>query len=149
LIEQQKADRNCEILTATMSEENVEVVQNVWGGSEGRTLEETAEAYWHPDIEYFEDPRWPGASKYRGRDSVLRCFQSYIETLGPAEAITVTLEQVVDAGERLVALVRFQGLSPSGVPHEHLWAYLVEVRDGRIVRFQAFYEAQDALEAAG
>jgi ketosteroid isomerase-like protein len=132
-----------------MSQENVEVVHNVWGGAGVRTLEETAEAYWHPDIEYVEDPRWPGASTYRGRDSVLRCFQSYIETLGPAEEVTVTLEKVVEAGERLVALVRFQALSASGAPHEHLWAYLVEVSDGRIIRFQAFYEPQEALEAAG
>jgi ketosteroid isomerase-like protein len=132
-----------------MSQENVELVRNVWGGAEVRSLEETAQAYWHPEIEYVEDPRWPGATTHRGRDSVVRCFQSYLEALGPTEQVGVKLEQVLDAGKRLVVCVRFQGVSASGVPHDHLWAYVVEVKDGRIARLRAFYEPGEALDAAG
>ena len=132
-----------------MSEDALEIVRGAWSTDDGRTLEETAEAYWHPDIEYAEDPRWPGASTYRGRDAVVDCFRAYSEALGPAADMTVTLERAIDAGERVVALVRFKGLSASGVPHEHLWAYVVEVRDGLIARLEAFYEPQEALEAAG
>lgn len=134
-----------------MSQENVDLVRRAFGAGLP-SLEDTAQTCWHPDVEYVEDPRWPGASRYRGRDAVLRCFQSYMEVLGPAEGGEVgevSLERVVDAGERLVPFVRFRGRSPAGVPHEHLWAYVVEVRDGRIVYFRAFYEPEEALEAVG
>src|SRR4029450_11842673 len=61
-----------------MSREAVEVVRNAFEGGSERGLQETAETYWHPEIEYEEDPRWPGASRYKGRDAVLRCFQAYM-----------------------------------------------------------------------
>jgi hypothetical protein len=56
-----------------MSEENVEVVRCAF---EAGGLEETAGTYWHPEVEYVEDPRWPGASTYRGRGAEVRCFKS-------------------------------------------------------------------------
>ena len=115
-----------------------------------RDLQETAEIYWHPQVEYVEDPRWPGASTYVGRDAVLRCFQNYLEALGREEDFANKVERVFDAGERQVAFVRIQSrASTSGVPHEHLWAYVVEVREERIVYFRAYYEPGQALEAAG
>jgi ketosteroid isomerase-like protein len=133
-----------------MSEENAELVRKAFEGAGAQGLEKTAEAYWHPEVEYVEDPRWPGASRYKGRDEVLRCFQAYMEALGREEDFVVTVERVFDAGERQVPYVRVQGrASTSGVPHEHLWDYVVEVRDERIVYFRAYYEPEEALEAAG
>ena len=88
-----------------MSQENVELVRKAFGA---RGLQETAESYWHPQVEYVEDPRWPGASTYVGRDAVLRCFQNYLEALGREEDLAVTVERVFDAGERQVAFVRIQ-----------------------------------------
>ena len=132
-----------------MSQENVELVRNAFGGAGVRGLEETAETYWHPDIEYIEDPRWPGASRYQGRDAVLRCFHDYMEALGPDQDVAVTVERVRDAGERQVAFVRIRGRSASGAPHEHLWGYVVEAREGRIVYLRAYYGPEEALEAAG
>jgi ketosteroid isomerase-like protein len=108
-----------------------------------------ARTYWDPDIVYVEDPRWPGAGQYEGRDAVLRCFQSYVEALGAGDEVSVSVERIHDAGRHQVPFVRFQGRSPSGVPHEHLWAYLVETRDRRIVYLRAYYDPEEALEAAG
>jgi ketosteroid isomerase-like protein len=134
-----------------MSEENVEVVRRAFEGAGTGTLKETAESYWHPEVVYVEDPGWPGASTYKGRDAVLSCFQAYMEeALGREEDLTVTVERVFDAGERQVPFVRVRSpASTSGVPHEHLWGYVVEVRDGRIGYFRAYYEPEEALEAAG
>ena len=85
-----------------------------------------------------------------GRDAVLRCFQNYLEALGREEDFANTVERVFDAGEHQVAFVRIQSrASASGVPHEHLWAHVVEVREGRIVHFRAYYEPGEALEAVG
>src|SRR5918994_414340 len=133
-----------------MSEEAVEVVRNAFEGAGARGLQETAETYWHPEVEYEEDPRWPGASRYKGRDAVLRCFQAYMEALGREEDLPVTVERVFDAGERQVPFVRFQRRASSGgVPLEHLWGYVVEVREGLIACFRAYYWPWDALEATG
>ena len=134
-----------------MSEENVEIVRKAFEGAGTGTLKEAAEMYWHPEIVYVEDPRWPGASTYKGRDAVLRCFQAYMEdALGREEDLTVTVERVLDGGERQVPFVRVRSpASTSGVPHEHLWGYVVEVRERRIAYFRAYYEPEEALEAAG
>src|SRR4029453_5057062 len=130
-----------------MSREAVEVVRNAFEGGAARGLQETAETYWHPEIEYEEDPRWPGASRYKGRDAVLRCFQAYMQALGREEDLTVTVERVFDAGERQVPFVRVRGTSTPGVPHEHLWGHVVEVKEGLIAYFRAYYWPWDALEA--
>jgi ketosteroid isomerase-like protein len=132
-----------------MSQQNVELVRAAFDAASERGLAEVAHAYWHPDVEYVEDPRWPGASRYKGRDAVLQCFQAYMEALGPAEDPAITVERVLDAGQRQVLFVRFQGRSASGIPHQHLWAYVVEASGGRIVYFRAYYEPEEALEAAG
>ena len=132
-----------------MSQENLELVRNAFEATGVRGLEETAEAYWHPDIEYVEDPRWPGALRYQGRDAVLHCFPGYTEALGPDEDVAVAVERVFDAGDRQVVFARVRGRSTSGVPHEHLWGYVVDAREGRIVYFRAYYAPEEALEAAG
>jgi ketosteroid isomerase-like protein len=134
-----------------MSQENVEIVRRAFEGAGAQGLQETAETYWHPEVEYVEDPRWPGASTYRGRDAVLRCFQAYMdEAMGREADLSVTVERVFDAGERQVPFVRVQSAaSISGVPHEHLWGYVVEVREASIVYFRAYYVPEEALEAAG
>lgn len=132
-----------------MSEENVELVRQAFAGAGPQDLAEVARTFWDPDIVYVEDPRWPGAGRYEGRDAVLRCFQAYMEALGPEDAVSVAVERIHDAGRHQVPFVRFRGRSASGVPHEHLWAYLVETRDRRIVYLRAYYEPEAALEAAG
>ena len=133
-----------------MSQENVELVREAFDGAGARSLRVTAETYWHREVEYEEDPRWPGASRYRGRDAVLRCFEDYMQALGREDDMVVTVERVFDAGARQVPFVRVQSrASTSGVPHEHLWGYVVEVREKRIIYFRAYYEPAEALEAVG
>jgi ketosteroid isomerase-like protein len=35
------------------------------------------------------------------------------------------------------------------VPFDHLWAYAVRVRDGRVAWFRAYFDADEALAAGG
>ena len=129
-----------------MSQANVDLVRKAFEGD----LAEAARTYWHPEIEYIEDPRFPGASSYKGRDVVLRCWQDYREVLDAEDDIDVTVEHVFDAGARQVPFVRFRGhASTSGIPFDHLWGYVVEVREERIAYLHAYYEPREALEAAG
>src|SRR5213595_3873839 len=101
-----------------MSPENAETVRRAFEAGAALGVAEGAERFWHPEVEYVEDPRWPGASRYKGRDAVLRCFQAYMEALGREEDLAITVERVVDAGHRQVPFVRVQSIaSTSGVPH--------------------------------
>src|SRR3954454_1622216 len=92
-----------------MSQKDVELVRRAFEAD----LQEAAATYWHPEIEYVEDPRLPGASSYHGRDQVLRCWQGYLEVLGDEKDISATVEEVADAGERLVPGARLRGRSPA------------------------------------
>ena len=133
-----------------MSSEDGEVVRGFFEAFVADGLDVAAARYLDHDAEYVEDPIWPGASSYRGRGDVLACFKRYMEALGGEGAWTITVEKVVDGGERQAVLVRLasQG-SASGVPHEHLWGYTAEVRDGRVVHLRAYYDAPAALAAVG
>ena len=105
-------------------------------------------SYWHDDVEYHEDPLWPGSGTYRGRESVVRRWEEYLDVLGPATEMSV--QEVHDAGDALVALVRVRGTAPgSGAPHDHLWGYVVRVADGKLRYIRAFYDPHEALRAAG
>lgn len=131
-------------------EENVEVVRSFFEAFVTEGLDAAAARYLDRDAEYVEDPVWPGASSYRGRDEIVACFKGYTEALGGEAAWTLTVENVVDGGERQVAFVRLASVgSASGVPHEHLWGYATRVKEGRVIHFRAYYEAAEALETMG
>jgi ketosteroid isomerase-like protein len=108
---------------------------------------EAAERWWDPEIEYVEDPRWPGSSTYRGLDEVIAAWNAYLEILGSTE---LSVERIVDAGDDVVALVRVSGVSKGAdVPFDHLWAYVCRLRDGKLAYQRAYWDPDEALAAAG
>jgi ketosteroid isomerase-like protein len=58
-------------------------------------------------------------------------------------------QEFIDAGERVVVLLREYQRSKSGVELVIDTATIVDVRDGRIVRMQGYMNPGEALEAAG
>ena len=100
------------------------------------------QAPWHPDVEYAENERWPGASEFRGAEAVEARFVEYGEVIGE---IQVELDAVTDAGERALVTATFRGSAgASGLPMDHTWTYLVTERDGTVVRFEAYLDPADA-----
>ena len=129
-----------------MAEENIEIVRRAFEGG----LLEAAQSYWHPQIEYIEDPRFPGAGTYKGRDAVIQRWRSYLDVMGDEDDIAVAVERIFDAGEQQVWFVRLRGHAmASGIPWEHLWGYVVKVKEERVAYLRAFYEPREALQAAG
>jgi ketosteroid isomerase-like protein len=115
------------------------------GGREQR--ERFRELYWHPEITYEEDPRWPGSARYEGTDAVAEVFEGYVEIFGAGE---ITVEELVEVGDRLVALIRFNVVSAGGdVPLDHVWGYICEARDGKLSYLRAYWDPEEALAAAG
>jgi ketosteroid isomerase-like protein len=112
----------------------------------GSELDEYADRWWHPDVVYEEDPGWPGASTYRGRDEVRTAFEGYREVLGQP---SMSVDEVIDAGEQVVALIRMVGISSTAdVPWDHVWAYRCRIKDGQLVYLRAYWDPEEALAAA-
>ena len=61
----------------------------------------------------------------------------------------MTPQRFFDLGERVLVLSRFEATGRDGIeanlPMAHLWT----LRDGKVVRMDAFADQQKALEAAG
>lgn len=102
---------------------------------------------WHPDVVYEEDPRWPGAATFRGREAVIARFREYEDELGAGAART---ERVVEGSNGVVLIWTHSGVTPgAGVPFEHRWAWLIQEKDGLAVHIRAYFEPDEALAAAG
>ena len=134
-----------------MSAADVRIVGQMWEelgtSSPTEVRREAAERWWDPEIEYVEDPRWPGSSTYRGLDEVIAAWNAYLEILGSTE---LSVERIVDAGDDVVALVRVSGVSKGAdVPFDHLWAYVCRLRDGKLAYQRAYWDPDEALAAAG
>jgi ketosteroid isomerase-like protein len=134
-----------------MPTSDAEILREMWDEWLSMTplevRDDFVERWWHPEIEYVEDPRWPGSGTYRGLDAVKGAFAGYLEVFGSAE---LSLERLVDAEDQLVALVRFTGVSSGAeVPTEHVWGYVCRAQDGKLIYLRAYWNPQEALDAAG
>jgi len=133
-------------------QQNVELARRLWkgiveGGASRQAEVGLSDSGWHPDLEYVEDPRWPGTGSYRGLEAVRARFAEYLEVFG---AVDITVSELLDAGDEIVSVFHTRGESAhTGLPFEHEWAYVWTFRDGRVVGWRAYFEKNEALEAAG
>jgi ketosteroid isomerase-like protein len=87
------------------------------------------------------------ATERLGRDRLRKGLESLFDAW---ETYRVEIEQIDDVGDRVVVVVREFGRGrASGVEVDGRWGYLITVRDGKIVRVEAYREARQALEIAG
>ena len=137
-----------------MSRENVEVVRgwlDTWVGwfnspRDSDRLAVLAAEFMAENVTYEEDPVWPDAGTYHGLDAVVRRFAEYIDLV---HIEGVEPGKVIEAGDLVVAEVRIAMLgADAGEAVEFLWTYTLQVEDGRIVHFRAWYDHEAALEAA-
>jgi ketosteroid isomerase-like protein len=125
-----------------VSEENVEVVREVWDAYARGDLDRIME---------FSDPHVvmitvEDGAQY-GFDAVRRNYERWQEAWSDAET---TVEQVTAAGDRVFVTACFRGRGrASGIEIETRLYEVYTMRDGRILRVDEFHEREDALEAAG
>jgi ketosteroid isomerase-like protein len=101
-----------------------------------------------PDVVY-EDANLPDHIReaYRGHEGVRRATERWLE---PFESLTAELERIVGTGDRLVSIHQVTAKARhTGIEFEGPLAYAYRFRDGKIVHFQSFRSAEEALEAAG
>jgi ketosteroid isomerase-like protein len=88
----------------------------------------------------------PDGRVYRGREAV----EAYWESLHTDvwRELTMEFEEIVEQGDRVVALVRCHGVGRgSGVPVEMPAAWLATVRDGLVASARLTLDRERALEA--
>jgi ketosteroid isomerase-like protein len=106
-----------------------------------------AERWWTEDIEMIEDPRWPGAGEFHGREQVAGRFQEYFQTLDEGSA---DLQAVHGDGDVVVLDLVFSARGAgSGARVQQRWAWVVALRDGRVASIRPFLDFDEAFAAAG
>jgi ketosteroid isomerase-like protein len=139
-----------------MSEESVELARQAFAAaSRGGVLDaldqdalERAFEFFDPEIEIREDPRFPEAGVYRGRDAAWSYFNQFVEQF---DEFRFELEDVLDAGdERVVLLLRLHGRGKgSGAVFEARPGWIQTLRGSKVVRIEAYLDRGEALEALG
>jgi ketosteroid isomerase-like protein len=101
-----------------------------------------------PEIEWHGYTHIPESGTLYGHDEVKVWLERFLDAW---EQLEIEVTELIDAGDQVVALVRFRGTGKgSGVPVEggtdaHVWT----VRAGRIVAVTLYQGTQEALEAIG
>jgi uncharacterized protein len=128
-----------------MSQENVDRLRAVWDAWNQGDFDLSL---LDPEV-VFEETVLPDSigETYRGHEGVLTAWKRWTEAW---EEFTTELEQVVDAGDRLVAIckVHLQG-KHSGASMTLRYAYLYTLRDDKVIHFRSYLNPAEALEAAG
>jgi ketosteroid isomerase-like protein len=131
-----------------MSQENVEVVRRAYEAWNRRDVDEAAELL-APDIEWQMPPNLPDADTWRSSDEVALGLETFLESW---TELRVEVHELIDAGDRVVALVHYSGqaaLTGMAVEGQGVDAAVWTLRDGKATKVQMYGGTDDALEAVG
>ncbi|HZA90232.1 MAG TPA: nuclear transport factor 2 family protein [Solirubrobacterales bacterium] len=138
-----------------MSQENVKLVRRAFAAFAGSVDEDEFERrFADANLDRFFDPEveWVPVSQsllasggYQGYEGIRRFWTEFLSIW---EEYAVELQEIVDAGGQVVAVMRMTGRT-HGVDVDELWSSLHTLRNGRIVRVQNFASPRCAFEAAG
>ena len=130
-----------------MPQENVEVVRaanDAWnrGDLDG------ALSNVHPDIEFAQDDRIPGAVSLTGRAAVRAWLESFQETWEWFRIVPERIEGV--DGERVLIVARISAKGrTSQAEVEQTVGHVLSVQEGSVVRWDSYAEPDEAVQAAG
>jgi uncharacterized protein len=131
------------------SQENIKLVKNFYEAASGGACEPVRAAL-DPDVEWIE-PNVPGlwfSGMHRGAEAVCK------EVIGPtAEKIDnfrVNMKRFYTVGDHVIAIGYFKGRAKTtGKELDAATAHVCTLRNGKIVRFEAFHDSANWLEALG
>jgi ketosteroid isomerase-like protein len=127
-----------------MSKENVEVVREIYEElKQGRILFEVFD----PAIELDLSERVFNPAVYHGYDGAGQFWSEVQEVWELWETLP---EEIIDAGDNVVAFVRSRGRGRgSGVEVEDQSANVWTFRAGKVVRYRLYRDRDEAMRAAG
>jgi ketosteroid isomerase-like protein len=137
-----------------MSQENVEFLEGLFAGAADmdkkallEALPELIPQMCDPEIEWVEDPRRADRRVYHGHEGVRESFERWLENF---EEYQWEVERITDCGEKALVVAREEGRGrASGATIGQRIYSVYSFRDGKISRYEEFYEEREALEAAG
>jgi ketosteroid isomerase-like protein len=128
-----------------LSQENVEIVR--------RIVEAAQRGDWDAAIAEYDEAvvldqrRMPDGGIYYGHEGVRDFYTGWV---GAWDDFHISLERVVDAGDRVVDINEVSGTGKgSGAPVSMRTGNVWTLDDGRVVRHVGYPDAAEALEAAG
>ncbi|MGH2925747.1 MAG: nuclear transport factor 2 family protein [Solirubrobacterales bacterium] len=126
-----------------MPEENLDLIRAGFAAHNRGDLDALVELY-DPDV-VFETLL---LGTHRGNEAIRLIFEENQKTLSGYDVEPVEL---IEAGDQVVAVARVTGVGPVSQMSMDggTFAFLFTVKDGRIVREQAFRNRDEAMEAAG
>jgi ketosteroid isomerase-like protein len=129
-----------------MSRENVELVRRLADAFEVRSLD-AIRPFLDPGLVWHEDPSFPEAGVYRGRDA----WEAYArQFLAEFSEIRYEPGEAIDAGDDVVVNMRIRGRgSASGAEFDLSAWWAFTVRDGKVVQCFSYLDRDRALEAVG
>lgn len=128
-----------------MSQEDVENVRALWE-SFTETQRPVFDAL-HPEIAWHTRADLPDSDTYHGHDGVARLASDWV---GAFDGLRVNVEELIEAGGRVVATVRLRGrLKGSGEEVDMAETHVYTMLNGKIVAVHEFRTNAAALEAIG
>jgi ketosteroid isomerase-like protein len=132
-----------------MSEENVEAFKRGIAAWNRGDIDATLEVF-DPEVEWrptFQRLLGGDTAVYRGRHGVREFLQDLDETWAE---LPIEIMEIRDLGERIVAIGHLRGRGKqSGAELESSIGYVVEFKNGKVIRMDDYLDHQEALEAAG
>jgi ketosteroid isomerase-like protein len=128
-----------------MSAENVEAVRRLFAYWERGDWAASADLFEDGFEAVFSVTAFPDPGSYRGADSTLAAWRSWLEVW---DEFGLELEEVIDAGSRVVALNRLRGRGKaSGIAIDSEVGCIFDCAGGKVVRME-FCDRRRALAAA-
>lgn len=131
-----------------MSEENVEIVRDLWRAYRERGLDDAASDYYADDCILEDMQDLPDGRTYTGGKGLRDRYRHFVEIWG--DFSIEPLEFIDGDGNSVVVVAAMTGRAPaSGLPLDAPAVFLYDVRDRKIVRDRVFTSKREALKAVG
>jgi ketosteroid isomerase-like protein len=129
-----------------MASENVEVVRRMAEAFESGGLN-AAREYYHPGIEWHEDPSFPEADVYRGVEAVEAYHRQFLREFAE---IHYQPRELIEVEDHVITNMWIHGRGKaSGAEFDISGWWVYTVREGRVIRVKAYLDRAEALEAVG
>jgi ketosteroid isomerase-like protein len=125
-----------------MSQENVDLVRSAYEAYNRRDPEALLASF-DPDIDWHVPDSLAWGDHVRGLEAIGRFFEGLKPYMGDDHRVEIG--ELIDAGDRVVALVRHRGSAPSGGPYDVPSIMVWTAAGGKLT---ALYEQLDTLAMA-
>jgi ketosteroid isomerase-like protein len=130
-----------------LSAENVDIVRAMYEVANASDRLEANFEVLAPDVEFHVSGAFPDLDPvYRGHEGVKALNEALNE---PWATLSLVPEKFIDTGPRVLVLSQFRARGRDGMDMSREVANLWTLRDGQIVRMDAFGDRKSALEAVG